>query len=271
MRIGAVSLGWSGTPLREVFTQLAAAGGECLELNGNAAKHHGIELTSRTAPLVKSWAAQHGLVIGSISGYSDFAQPDADALQGQIDRLLAHCRAAAELEVAVVRAFVGEPKDGLTFGNLRQQVIASFQQAAAAAAELGVSLAIENHGRLLNDGAALAALVRDIAAPNVGLTIDTGNFAWSGRDPQQTSDDVGAALPHALNVHVKDGIWRDSGFEFVPAGDGELDLVTPLVWLRQRGFVGMVYSEYEGAGGFLEGTRRSIAYLRSVLANDVTN
>lgn len=267
IRVGAVSLGWSGTALPEVFTQLAALGGECIELNGEAEKHHGVPLTKQTVAQVRAWAQAAGITIGSLSGYCDLVQTTEDAVEQQLERLLATCRAASRLEVPVVRAFVGEPKAGLSFSDVRPQIVAAFRRAASVCEELGVTLAVENHGRLVNDGPLLAALVRDVGAPNLGLTLDTGNFSWAGHDRAQTETGIQAALPHAVNVHVKDGVWREGRFDFVPAGDGDLDLQGLLRQLRAGGYDGMVCSEYEGAGEFLAGTERSIAFLRRASAD----
>jgi len=266
MKIGAVSLGWSGTPLPRVFEQLAAMGGECVEINGNAERHHGLTLDAQTIPQVQRWAADAGLVIGSLSGYCDFAMLDADALDAEVERLLVTCRVAAELGAPVVRAFSGDVKPGVTLEAARPHIIAAFRKAARAAEVLGVTLGIENHGRLINDGPALAALVEEVGAPNLGFTIDTGNFAWAGHDAAQVQADFAAVLPRIVNVHVKDGVWTGDSFSFVPAGEGELPLAWLLQQLAARGYDGMVCSEFEGGGDFVEGTRRSIAYLKPVVA-----
>lgn len=74
---------------------------------------------------------------------------------------------------------------------------------------MGVTLAVENHGRLVNDGPLLAALGRDVGALNLGLTLDTCNCSWAGHDRVETGVDIQAALTHAVNVHVKDGTIND--------------------------------------------------------------
>jgi len=266
MKVGAVSLGWSGVPLPRVFEQIAEMGGECVEINGNTERHHGITLDRMTIPQVQRWAADAGLMIGSLSGYCDFALADADALDAEVERLLVTCRAAAELDAPVVRAFSGDVKPGVTLEAVRPNIVAAFRKATRAAAVLGVTLGIENHGRLINDGPALAALVEEVGAPNLGFTIDTGNFAWAGRDAAQVRADFAAVLPRIVNVHIKDGVWTDEGFIFVPAGEGKLPLAWLLQQLAERGYHGMVYSEFEGAGDFVEGTRRSMAYLKRVVS-----
>jgi sugar phosphate isomerase/epimerase len=263
--VGAVSLGWSGSSLPEVFAQVAAMGGACVEINGNTERHHGIKLTAETISQVKDWAGAAGLVIPSLSGYCDFAQTDADALQVEIERLLVTVRAASKMWVPIVRAFTGDVKPGITLADVRDNIIAAFRAACDEAAALNVTLGIENHGRLINDGPALAALVDDIGADNLGFTIDTGNFAWAGHGPDQVRDDFAAVLPRVVNVHIKDGIWADDGFKFVPAGEGELPLVWLIEALEAQGYEGSICSEFEGEGDFVGGTAASIVFLKETL------
>lgn len=272
MKIGAVSLGWSGTKLPQVFDELAAMGGTVIEINGNSQRHHDIGLDARTIPQILTWAKHSGLTIGSLSGYCDFALSTAmdagaeAALDAEIARLMATCRAASEMQVPVVRTFVGDVKPGITFAGARRGIVAALRKASALANVLGVTLGIENHGRLVNDGPTLVELVREVGAPNLGFTIDTGNFAWAGHDAAQVRADFEAIVPLIVNVHIKDGKWTDDGFEFVPAGEGELPLGWLLSSLKARGYEGPIYSEYEGGEAFREGTRRSIAYLSRAIA-----
>jgi sugar phosphate isomerase/epimerase len=271
MKIGAVSLGWSGMPLPQVMDEIAAMGGECIEINSRPGLHAGLTLEAGNAEQVRGWATAAGLTISAVSGYCDFAQADKVALAREVERLMVACRAASALDVGVVRAFSGDVKPGLTLEAAWPWLVAGVQQAARQAEPLGVILAIENHGRLLNDGPALVRLIREAGATNVGVTLDTGNFAWAGHTPAQVSADFVAVLPYTVSVHVKDGLWRagaaggaSSTFEFAPAGSGQLPLVEWLQALAGRDYQGAVCSEYEGSGDFREGTRLSIAYLKTI-------
>jgi sugar phosphate isomerase/epimerase len=265
MKIGAVSLGWGNTPLPQVMDDIAAFGGECIEINGRPGLHAGLTLDDARAPQVRSWAAAAGLTISAVSGYCDFAQADPAARAAEVARLLVACRAAHALGVGVVRAFSGDLKPGLTLDAAWPGLVAGLREAARQAAPLGVTLAVENHGRLLNDGPALARLIGDACkagAANVGVTLDTGNFAWAGHNLAQVRADFVAVLPHIVSLHVKDGVWRAAdGFEFVPAGAGQLPVAEWLAELAGRGYRGAMCSEYEGGGDFRAGTRASIAYL----------
>ena len=102
------------------------------------------------------------------------------------------------------------------------------------------------------------------------VTLDTGNFGWAGHGPSQVPADFAAVLPNVVSVHVKDGVWRaaagggPSVFQFVPAGSGPLPLADWLRVLAGRSYQGAVCSEYEGGGDFRDGTRASIAYLKTI-------
>jgi sugar phosphate isomerase/epimerase len=266
VKVGAVSLGFKGTPLPQVFDELAAMGATCVEINGNSEHHHGIRMDTATIPQIRKWAKQSGLEIGSLSGYCDFAMTDESALEAEIARLMATCRAASEMQVPVVRAFAGDIKPDLTLEMVRRPMVAAFRKASAMAGVLGVTLGIENHGRLINDGPALVALVDEVGADNLGFTLDTGNFAWAGHDAVQVRLDFEAVLPRVVSLHVKDGVWTETGFDFVPAGTGELPLEWLIGALLGRGYQGPIYSEYEGGGDVRNGTRQSIAYLKDSVA-----
>ena len=268
MNVGAVSLGWSGTPLPAALEQLVAIGGECVEINGNAERHHGIDLHDPEAPQqVLTWADETGLAVRSLSGYCDFAQTETGPLSDEVARLLGYCRVASRMQVPVVRAFVGDVRPGIALADVRANMVAAFKEATQEAAALDITLGIENHGHLINDGPALAELVDEVGADNLGFTLDTGNFAWAGHNLAQVRTDFEAVLPRVVNVHIKDGRWVDGGFVFVPAGEGELPLQELLEGLAARDYEGPVYSEYEGGGDVVEGTRRSIAFLKQEIAS----
>jgi len=271
IRVGAVSLGWSGKPLPQVFDELRAMGGQCVEINYHLERHHGLTPTSENISRIRAWAEAAGLQISAVSGYNDFAQTDSSALSAEVEQLMAACRLASELGVSIVRAFAGEPRPGITLETAWPMLVKGFQMAARQAEPLGITLAIENHGQLLNDGPSLARLVQEVGATSVRLTLDTGNFCNAGHTVAQAQADFEAVLPYVVNVHLKDGVWQGDRFQFVPAGEGELPLAAWITRLAGRGYAGALCSEYEGAGDFLEGTRRSVQYLSGLVARTTRN
>jgi sugar phosphate isomerase/epimerase len=258
--VGATTLGFGAVPLEEVFDGLVSADAECCELNGRPGQHGGETLTAaRVLPLVE----RTGVRVTSVGGYNDFAAHDLDA---EIERLLDACRLASELGVGTVRAMVADAAPGITLDGVRPRIVDAFGRAAERAGRLGVRLGIENHGRLANDGRWLLGIVEEVAAPNLGFTLDTGNFAWSGRAPALVADDIAAVLPRVISVHVKDVAWSGDTFTgFVPAGDGGIDLPGVLAALAAQGYAGPIVSEFEGPGSHHDGTARSIHHLKRLV------
>jgi sugar phosphate isomerase/epimerase len=258
--VGATTLGFGTETLEEVFDGLVSVEAECCELNGRPGQHGGETLTAaRVLPLVE----RTGVRVTSVGGYNDFAAHD---LEAEVDRLVDACRLASELGVGIVRAMVADAAPGITLEGVRPRIVDAFGRAAERAGRLGVRLGIENHGRLANDGRWLLAVVEEIAAPNLGFTLDTGNFAWAGRPRAVVADDIAAVLPRAVNVHVKDVAWSGDTFSgFVPAGEGGIDLEGLLATLAARGYAGSIVSEFEGPGSHHAGTLRSIRHLKQLV------
>jgi sugar phosphate isomerase/epimerase len=261
--VGATSLGWGHAPLNRVFDELAELGGEVVEVNSRPGQH-GITLEGPQVSQVRRWALSSGITISSVAGYNDFAAPVGVALDAQIDRLMTACQIAAGLEAPVVRAFAADATEGVEVEAIWPQVVGAFQRVAERVGPLGVTVGIENHGRLVNDGAMLARLVGEIGSDRVGLNVDTGNFAWAGHDREHTRQDLAAALPKAVNVHIKDLVWEGDGSRFVAAGDGSIGVADIVQQLQDRGYQGALLSEYEGSDSHLDGTKRSIAFLDHV-------
>jgi sugar phosphate isomerase/epimerase len=104
--------------------------------------------------------------------------------------------------------------------------------------ELGtaqVKLAMEN-GKI--PAATLDQVLRSLASPWVGITLDTVN---SLAIPEGTERVVKTLAPHTLCVHIKDfvvkRVWYMMGFvvEGKPAGQGQLDIPWLLEELRAAG------------------------------------
>ncbi|HIC87906.1 MAG TPA: sugar phosphate isomerase/epimerase [Anaerolineae bacterium] len=264
MRIGVVSLGFREWSLPQTLELAAGVGAECLELNTRPGVHQNLSFAPNNLNQIQTWVAGAGMMITSLGGYNDFAQVEREALEAQIEKLVDTCRLAADLGVPIVRAFAGDPKPGYTLADFWSGMVYAFQQVVHQIEPLGVTAAIENHGRLLNDGESLGRLVEEVGSAHVRLTLDTGNFCWAGHNTNVAQAYFDQLLPYVVSVHVKDGVWCGDTFHFVPAGQGELDLAQLMQALAVRGYNGPICSEFEGEGDFLRGTQASVAYLRSL-------
>jgi len=265
MKIGITSLGMAGRSLVEALSLMAELGAECTELNGRPGVHPDITWAPGDVKKVKKLLDETGIVATSLGGYNDFAQLNAEGLEAQIVQFVGYCQRAADLEIPVVRAFGADAKAGHTLVDFREQIFRGFEEVVKRTEGLGVVIAIENHGRLTNDGDFMQEIIQHVGSPRLGVTLDTGNFAWAGYSDETVERFFDDLLPSIFSLHIKDGIWGDGGgFEFVPAGRGEMRLPKLLSALAGRGFEGGIVSEFEGKGDYVEGTRESVAYLRGV-------
>lgn len=177
---------------------------------------------------------------------------------------MAYCEVARNLGIPIVRAFAGDVAEGHALDELYPRLVTGFQEVTWRVAKWGVTIGIENHGRLINQGDKLASLVRDVGSPALGITLDTGNFCWAGHSIEATHRFFEALAPLTVNVHVKDGRFVDGDWVLLPAGRGDIDLAGLFTTLVAAKYDGAVLSEYEGRADFQASTTESVAYLRGL-------
>jgi 3-oxoisoapionate decarboxylase len=136
---------------------------------------------------------------------------------------------AGRVGAPVVRTVVGGAKIG---GDRRplagrwqpffDDVRAKLAVAAAEAERAGINLCVENHQDLASEE--LLLLCEEIASPNFGINLDTGNPLGTAEEPIEYFRRV---APWVKNVHLKDywTWWSTEGFLLVrsPLGQGLVD------------------------------------------------
>jgi len=264
MRIGMTSLGMGSEPLSVVLEAAQAFGCEAMELNGRPSVHQGLWQGDVDYDKVMASIRDAGIEATSLGGYCDFAVLTEEGLEEQVAQLFGYCELAVRLGIPVVRAFVGDVKEGHSADEFYPWVVRGFSEVCERIADWDLVIGIENHGRLMNDGDVLARLLADVDSPQLGITLDTGNFCWGGHTLADAHQFFDALLPSVVNVHVKDVRMEGGESVFVPAGRGEVRLAGLMQALASRGYEGAVVSEYEGKAAYVPSTRESVAYLRGV-------
>ena len=126
------------------------------------------------------------------------------------------------------------------------------------APELGVQVALHNHG----PGARYETLEHITSAldahPNLKAVIDIGHFARSHVDPVNATRVLGG---RAVAIHVKD---VDAKGENMVVGEGTLDMTGVFRALRESRFNGLVVLEYEGD---FDNMQKRLAGMKQSLAN----
>jgi len=264
MLIGFVTLGMGKQPLEQVLTVAQEAGCEAMELNGRATVHRNLWSEPIDYAGIASQIRASGVVPTSLGGYSDLAQTTDEGLEEQVNQFVGYCRVARQLGIPVVRAFAGDVRPGITLDKVYPRLVQGFKAITDAVVGWDLKIGIENHGRLINDGDRLAELLDDVGSPILGMTLDTGNFCWAGHSIDVAHGFYEKLAPRTVNVHIKDGRFRNGEWVLEPAGRGDLDLAGLFVTLRDAGYDGPVLSEYEGKADFGQSTVESVAYLRGL-------
>jgi 3-oxoisoapionate decarboxylase len=182
--------------------------------------------------LVVAWGHRHGLEYG--------ASPAALA------DLLAWLELAPALGCRVVRCVAASPafRGREPVAEQIARTVAPLAAAAARARELGLRLAVENHGDLR--AAELLELVERADEESLGLCLDAANLLRVGDDPAEAT---ALLAPLTLMVHLKDvePITPETdpvaGPCSVPYGEGVIPVETILATLLAAGFDGLVCVE----------------------------
>jgi sugar phosphate isomerase/epimerase len=156
----------------------------------------------------------------------------------------------------VVRVFAGNYDEAYSFHQAFSWIVEGLKSAAEYAGEKGVTLALENHGRLAGRSNQVKDIIAAVGHPALKANPDTGNFLLVHQTPHDAVKDL-ASL--AAMVHFKD--FREvpadySGFAYVSLdglkyagtaiGEGDVALADCIAELRSAGYNGWMNIEYEG-------------------------
>lgn len=219
-----------------------------------------------------------GLPVGVFSVAQNFAKPDAQDRAAELNKIKFGVDEAVRYGAKVVRVFAGDVAHDspITLDDARQWIVDGLAEASLYAAEKGVKLALENHGRLAGRGEQVRSIILDARAKAgndaLGANPDTGNFLLVGQPSHEAIREV-ASL--ANMVHFKDFAPAPAGHEgfayqaldgtkFLGTviGEGSVDLGACVAELKEAGFDGWLNMEYEGEEDAFTGVSRSLENAR---------
>jgi sugar phosphate isomerase/epimerase len=223
--------------------------------------------------------AETGLPCPIFSVAQNFAKPLASERAHELEKIQFGIEEAGHFGAGVVRVFAGDVSPGVTFDEARAWIVEGLSEASKFAADAGVKLALENHGKLAGRGEQVRGLIEDVRAAcgndALGANPDTGNFLLV----DQASHDAIAEVARLANmVHFKDfthvtGDHTGHVFESLggaryagaAVGEGVVDLEACVDALRGAGFDGWLSIEFEGEEDPLAAVPRCVANARRYL------
>src|SRR5579884_1015718 len=188
---------------------------------------------------LKCRADELGLAIevgmGSFDRFSSSFRPELGSGEEQLTHML---NAAKIVGSPVVRCFLGTQNDRLGSVSFQQHLdecVRTLRAVAPRARDLGIKVAVENHGGVDLLARELRQLVEEVGTDAVGVCLDTGNPAYAGEDPVVSTE---VLAPYVVTSHVRDTrVWavEDGALaQWVPLGAGNVDLPRIVGILRER-------------------------------------
>jgi sugar phosphate isomerase/epimerase len=217
---------------------------------------------------------------GALLLATDFSGPDPD---DAVEWAVAVVAAAAGLGVPVVRIDPLALDRSIPSDRVLRNVIEAALRLTEHTGFTNVDVGMENHGPFANDPAFLDAVLSAAPDPRLGLTLDTGNFYWSGVPLDELYALIERYAPRVKHTHVKNinyppeiaNARRDVGAgykEYCCALDeGNIDLARVVKILRNSGYDRDLCIENESLfkhppEARADVLRRDVAAVRSAMA-----
>ena len=222
--ISVSTMAFDGYSLETALDELAGLGVHSVEpASVDKVFQHLVEadFCDAQATWLREQMRARGLSCVSLSAHMDLTQPDS------VDRFRRRLEFARAIGAGIVNTIAG-PTAGLA--GFRANIPAI----AARAAALGLTVALENHGDLVDRGRQIVEFIEQIGIPAVRVNYDTGNawyYAKGGLDPAAELTGVASVVAHA---HLKDPRVEDGLMRWVALGEGLLDLPAVGGILRDR-------------------------------------
>jgi sugar phosphate isomerase/epimerase len=206
---------------------------------------------------VEKTLAETSTPVGVYSVSNNFVNADADIRAGQVNVIRSGVDSANHFGAKVVRVFAGNYDEKHSFGDAFAWIVEGLKAASDYAGNNGVTLALENHGRLAGRSNQVREIIEAVNSPALRANPDTGNFLLVHQAPHEAVKEL-AGL--AAMVHFKDFTEvpaSHDGFAYVSLdglkyvgtaiGDGEVALAECVDELVTAGFDGWLNIEYEGS------------------------
>lgn len=222
--ISVNSMAFDGYPLETALDEMATLGVGYVEpASVDKVFQHLVEedFCDARAAWLKEQMAGRGLSCVSLSAHMDLSRPDS------VDRFLRRLDFAHAIGARIVNSIAG-PTSGL------EGFQANIPAIGKRADDLGLTLALENHGDLVDRGRQIVEFIERIGIPAVRANYDTGNAWYYSKGAINPVAELAEVAPVVAHVHLKTPQVEDGLMRWVALGEGVLDLTGISRVLRER-------------------------------------
>lgn len=213
-KISVSSMAFDGYPLETALDELAALGVRDVEpASVDKVFQHLVEadFCDARAAWWREQLRARGLSCVSLSAHMDLTQPDS------VDRFRRRLEFAAAIGARIVNTIAGPVSGAEGFR-------ANIPAIARRAADLGLTVALENHGDLVDRGAQILEFIQEIGHPAVRLNYDTGNAWYYAKGHLDPAKELSEVAPVVAHVHLKEPRVEEGLMRWVALGEGALDI-----------------------------------------------
>ena len=224
--IDSFSLRWQGWDAFQLMDYAASLGLQNVHFSERA------NLESLDVPYLQS-IRRHAEALGlrleiGMRSFERYSSTFDSTLGSGEEQLGAMLHAANELGSPIVRCFLGMQADRLgdvPFDQHIAEATRTLRAAAPLAEDLGIAIAVENHGGVDLLARELRDLIEAVGSESVRVCLDTGNPTYAAEDAVLAAEILG---PYVVTTHLRDTkIWatpEGAMVQWAPVGDGSVDL-----------------------------------------------
>lgn len=233
------------------------------------------------AEQVRELTDRLGLAVSCYTLDSDFSVYDEAGYRRCIETCKRRLETAQILGADIIRldprtSLAGRAPEEVDLDEILARIAQGMAEVADAAAEKGITVGVENHGRLLGRSSQIARIVELVNRPNFGVNLDFTNFRQVfGEDHLEATRKLAR---HVVHVHAKDFAIRrepQEGWTQIPTGEyirrtvgGEGDTQWPVVFriLRDARYDGTISLEVSDPADIKTSVARGVANIRRIIA-----
>lgn len=253
------SWGQAFLPVEAFLERAASLGFDGVMLMAKRPHVSPLDLDGEARRRLREGIEQRGLELACLAGYNDWTlgleRPDVPMAEMQAGYLLELCRLARDLGGRMLRVFTGFERSDAPYDRLWKTTVAGLKETARRAADLGVTLAVQNHHDLAANHRSMADLLAEIDEPNCRAAFDAWTPALQGEDLAAA---VGAMAPWIVHTTAADYQPRPryryqpqwvqftqepSVMRMSPMGEGFIDYRAFFAALAETGYEGYVAFE----------------------------
>ncbi|HEX5447531.1 MAG TPA: sugar phosphate isomerase/epimerase [Pirellulales bacterium] len=247
--------------LPDFIRKAAALGYSAVEISGKRPHLSPLDFPGDESLSEVRDAARHaGIEIATIAGYTDFTAGRTAAEVPFVELQLAYVQRLAQMAAAlgakVVRVFSGYSPQAADYQADWSKCVKALSEAAALAADYGVTLGLQNHHDVGLSVDGFELLLDDVGHPNLRAMFDPWSVALVGEDLYRAARRM---APRMVQTTLADYLLIDRyayepvlvnyrrleppAVRAVPLGEGFIDFPAFFAGLKEGGFGGYVAYE----------------------------